>query len=322
MKELFLAIILSSHLVISEGLVLDVKVLEERIKLGEPIYIEWVLRNESKEGIKVAMPAGYWQYYIKVYRESGEEVQRNRVMDEHFSLTGEYEIELLIGGDCKRLLYDLSINYELGTGRYYIYAIYKQSSPLKNARTHRYEEVWSGEIKSNRVELQVEEPQGEEREAYEYFKGHIPLSGERSKEVLEKFPTSTYAGWVVEKYLYKPSETDVEWFYNKLEFKQGVCNSVPTRDGWKQLTGKDYLNWQKGWAEEILKNHPDFAMAENLKLLLAVINYWEGNKEKGKDWLDKLSKESKEYKWGRKFFEYIEQKSKEKEKEIIKKLKN
>jgi hypothetical protein len=55
-------------------------------------------------------------------------------------------------------------------------------------------EAWSGEVKSEEAHIQIVEPSGVDKAAYDYFKGS-PLS--KPQDLLAKFPTSTYAGYAL-----------------------------------------------------------------------------------------------------------------------------
>jgi hypothetical protein len=53
-------------------------------------------------------------------------------------------------------------------------------------------EAWSGEVKSEEAHIQIVEPSGVDKAAYDYFKGS-PLS--KPQDLLAKFPASTYAAY-------------------------------------------------------------------------------------------------------------------------------
>jgi hypothetical protein len=55
-------------------------------------------------------------------------------------------------------------------------------------------EAWSGEVKSEEAHIQIVEPSGVDKAAYDYFKGS-PLS--KPQDLLAKFSASTYAGYAL-----------------------------------------------------------------------------------------------------------------------------
>ena len=88
------------------------------------------------------------------------------------------------------------ITYLAKTEKYFIKAIVSRKGPyyyLENGRKIPFD-AWEGEVCSEVVIIEVKSPEGVDLEAYDYFKGD-PLA--KPDELLNKFPTSTYAAYVL-----------------------------------------------------------------------------------------------------------------------------
>jgi len=131
-------------------------------------------------------------------------------------------------------------------------------------------------------------PEGADKRAYEAF-DHDPLgNSERWGELLRRFPTSTYAAYVVWKnYLRLVLDT---WSIDSLielatEPPWSDSNSVPCElpagcggRHWRSLKGKAFRMWRLRWAESILTNHPDIWFADQVRLRAALDHYMLGDK--------------------------------------------
>ena len=131
-------------------------------------------------------------------------------------------------------------------------------------------------------------PVGVDKEAYEAF-DHNPLgNSERWGELLRRFPTSTYAAYVVWKnYLRFVLDT---WSIESLtqlatEPPWSDSNSVPcelpTGCGgrhWRSLEGEAFRSWRARWGERILKHHPNIWFADQVRFRLALDRYLLGDK--------------------------------------------
>ncbi|MEJ5165678.1 MAG: hypothetical protein WHV67_01470 [Thermoanaerobaculia bacterium] len=311
MLKTFLIILLSVNLIGSDFR-LDLQISNNKPILGEPIYVCISSEYIGKENITIAESAFSLEIFIE--NINGEKIrEKKREVVESIKMPYDKFKEISFGWS-KRKCEEISSKYYIDLGQYYVWGRVLSKGPYKEkiGNTIIGRRAWEGEIETEKELFALLYPEGIDKEAYEYFKrskyGQVPLEGEGAKELLEKFPTSTYAGWVVQRFIYKPTECDIETFYKYFEYKHG--NSVPTKEGWQPMDFERYINWQKEWAEEILRNHPDFAMAEELKLLLAVIYFWQGDEGRANQWLDKLGRESKGYKWGKEFINYLKEKRK------------
>jgi hypothetical protein len=160
------------------------------------------------------------------------------------------------------------------------------------------------------VDFQIVQPIGEDAEIYSLliqnnYIGDI-LEYRDLIHILKKYPTSTYSAWVLFPYLGEIQRRDPEKVKQLLEKNlYPISNSVPDPDSgnWKEMRAKDLARWQIKWSESILMNHPDFAYAKSLKLLIAIDSIVIGEKNKGKNLLLEISKEKDiaESQWAQKF---------------------
>ena len=134
---------------------------------------------------------------------------------------------------------------------------------------------WKGEAEGAPVLIRVEAPSGVDAEAYKALKGD-PLA--HPQDLLAKFPTSTYAAYVV----YEASGAKGLMASDPTYVAQSIAEgsflnpgSVPDdtgqwKDGWQSLTMEGVLKWREKWFGIILKNHPDIWFADELRLKKAV----------------------------------------------------
>jgi|GEM_PF-6532780 len=197
------------------------------------------------------------------------------------------------------------------------------------------ENYFQGYAESDEVKFEILPPQGEDQKVVEAMWADLqkkklasnnidsqyPLAGqcyfmsdtraESANFIISKFPNSIYAAWVVLKSLGSPDSWEpakLRDLFLKGLFPQPTSNSVPYPDwksGWKDFSGEEYARWQMDWAERILRNHPDFAYAKRLKLLLGVYNLQLKQEQRGMKWLEEVAKDnaSHEGQWAQHFIE-------------------
>lgn len=161
-----------------------------------------------------------------------------------------------------------------------------------------------GTFESNIVAIRVKEPTGVDAEALAWAKSidEHPLS----IKVINKFPTSTYAALVVygKINLEGTDPVTVRGLIEKGQFP--AWNSVPdpaSPDGWTSLHGAEFARWQVQQAEQILREHPEFPCAGQLRLVAAVNSLSLGMKQQGMNVLRDLARrpEKTEGAWAKSF---------------------
>ena len=123
-----------------------------------------------------------------------------------------------------------------------------------------------------------------------------PPEGKGTTETaLQKFPTSTYAAYLIYGRLGNFAYADFtdSKFIRSIETQSILSNSCPTEAGWIWMKGEMNAAWWEKWVNLILKNHPDIWFADELKLKLAVNEIALKKYESGELALEKLAKEGK-----------------------------
>jgi hypothetical protein len=174
-------------------------------------------------------------------------------------------------------------------------------NPERNGKTGKIEtndEVWQGSFQSNVVTVVVVEPEGIDEEAYEAF-GRNPLGdSERYGELLRRFPTSTYAAYVVWEYGAKgivsmPVENLVSYAAGGTSL---LGNSVPDASGsWRSYSGEAFLQWRDGWFDLILKDHQQIWFGDELRFVSTLDRYLLGDKDSCAAGLEELAEHGKPY---------------------------
>jgi hypothetical protein len=171
-------------------------------------------------------------------------------------------------------------------------------------------EALDGTFESDWLDIQVTEPTGIDAEALTWARSmeEHPFS----IKVINKFPTSTYAALVIYG---KISLADRDPATLKKLIDQGrfpAWNSVPdpaSPDGWSSLSGAELASWQVQQAERILREHPDFPYAGQLRLVIGVSSLRLGMEDRGLTVLQDLAKhaDKAEGAWAKTFLSLSQQ---------------
>ncbi|MCI0616620.1 hypothetical protein L0244_26885 [bacterium] len=196
----------------------------------------------------------------------------------------------------------------------------KAVADFRNINIHGLEDMFQGTAESNVVEFTMEEPSGDNLEAWKYASQKsqekhpkqkmIETCGALSKpEILKLYPDSIYASWIVWERIDDPLRFDPQTLSQLI--KEGDfpdSNSVPDPDlpdGWQGIrSGKSMAQWQLYWAERILRTHPDFPLPEQLQLAVALNKLVLNDKTGGQAILSELSTHDSDIgKWSKQFIE-------------------
>lgn len=197
-----------------------------------------------------------------------------------------------------------------GPGTYSVRVVAEQHSPLQDSKDRSYT-VWDGVVMSDEVKIEVTRPEGIDKEAYEAF-GHNPLGdSERWGELLRRFPTSTYAAYLVwtrwgrvtagvwksagdrDKFLaWLSGDPDQEYLTWNLPCAEDgrTDGAVTTR-----LGGRKALACRDRWLELVLDHHPDIWFADEVLLRLALDRYRLADKDACAAGLADLAEHGKPY---------------------------
>jgi hypothetical protein len=193
---------------------------------------------------------------------------------------------------------------------------------IKAVADFRYapEDMFQGRAESNVVEFAMEEPSGDDLEAWQYASQKSQAKDPKQKkietcsaltkaEILKLYPDSIYASWIVWEKIDNPLRFDPQTLSQLI--KEGEfpsSNSVQdpeSSDGWRSISsGKAMAEWQLNWLERILRNHPDFPLPEKIQLAVALNKLVLNDKIGGQAILTELSTHDSEIgKWSKQFIE-------------------
>ena len=146
-----------------------------------------------------------------------------------------------------------------------------------HALHYRYPEHLGNNIAESNTQFTIKNPVGSDKEAYDYFKGK-PLS--KPAELLQKFPTSTYAAYAMFGNPGSPrvAMTPEDFLENvhKPKFLNGAFKTDDNRKIIKNEKGENIWltaeDIQRGIIEKgelILRHHPDFVYRDELRFRMA-----------------------------------------------------
>jgi len=181
------------------------------------------------------------------------------------------------------------------------------AQPEKNLKTLALEsndEVWTGSLSSNEVSFEVLQPEGIDKEAYDAFGPTVVADPRHRGELLQRFPTSTYAAYVVwEKYAeglaYVDSKLPIDAVLarNPLGSALAPCDAQGTPEGGSEtrLDSTTYIRCRDNWMDLVLDRHHDIWFADEIRLRLALDRFQLGDKAACASKLEDLSEHAKPY---------------------------
>jgi hypothetical protein len=149
----------------------------------------------------------------------------------------------------------------------------------------------------------VTEPEGVDREVYQAFNRDPLRDSEKQGEILRRFPTSTYAAYIVWKRASRTvarTSTATALQHMTGEFYRGSsvpCDDVKKCDdnGWMWLKADELVAWRDRWFASVLKDHPDIWFADDLRFNLALDHYLLGDKAGCEAALEELAASRRPY---------------------------
>jgi hypothetical protein len=130
--------------------------------------------------------------------------------------------------------------------------------------------------------------------------------GKASADLLQHFPTSTYAAYLIWKDLVRgisSGQNSVGVLLKDLGTSiESQSNSVPCDipewcddNGWMSMQGIVFVRWRAKWFERVLEHHPDIWFADEIRLKLALDEYLLGDKTACQTGLEELADHGRPY---------------------------
>ncbi len=158
--------------------------------------------------------------------------------------------------------------------------------------------------RSSCVSFEIMAPQGIDKQAYEAL-GHDPLGdSERYGELLSRFPTSTYAAYVVwNRYAKGWAQVETERTITGLshpypfrtELAPCDATGAPTGGHETRFGPEGVFRCRTAWMERVLRSHADIWFADEVRLRLALDRYLLGDKDACAAGLEALAAHGRPY---------------------------
>ena len=250
---------------------------QKTVLAGEPICFSAKITNEGPMAAKVVIPHGDvfgpWMYEncckeALVAKGPGGKI-RYAAFQVPPKILKPGEAMAMTAGDSS-YRDDVLALYE--PGHYKVWAELQSTGitagPTVAPDPPRYEYFWKGHATSNICEIEVLAPSGVDAEAYKALKGD-PLA--HPQDLLAKYPSSTYAGYVLvgqgpggslqAASVMTPEVRDLEWHVP-------TAATPAKQDEWRKVARESYETFVKQ-ARAFLCIHPDFAEQALLRRELA-----------------------------------------------------
>ena len=174
-----------------------------------------------------------------------------------------------------------------GVGRYVVEGVVEETASSYPNADGKLLKLWTGSVASPAVTIDVTEPEGIDKEAYDAFGGD-PL-GElgQSWGVLRRFPSSTYAAYFVwDQYAQGAVGVNADSAADSVAqgpiHKNGVvpCDQEGQMSSTNSsiLSGTSFVRCRDNWLRLALDNHPDIWFADEMRLRVALDSCLLGDK--------------------------------------------
>ena len=177
-----------------------------------------------------------------------------------------------------------------GVGKYVVEVVAEETaSSFVNLKGETFS-LWTGSSSSPQITVEVTEPEGIDKEAYEAF-GRNPLGdSERFGELLGRFPTSTYAAYVMWKKTHpgtRPPKIDNNLYAMELGIGSFGPTPLPCVDPASSKCvdvgispgGYEGARRAAAWLDLVLRHNPDIWFADELLYKSAYTAFFLGDKD-------------------------------------------
>ncbi|MCX7830245.1 MAG: hypothetical protein N2445_04205 [Acidobacteria bacterium] len=239
---------------------IEVKGVKERFILGEPCYVKLKIANESDKGLPIGMDSLYDERSVFCLMIEGP---RRRECDfmvrpvaDRLPGCGK-KIE---GGKEEEWEVEIGILGLYSVGKFKIWVEYNPGR-IKGENTIVNCNFYDKAIKSNVAEIEFIKPSGKDLEVFENNHNACNQITLKPEELLQKYPTSTYAGYVLAGNAYENLENYANLTSDEIIDDVLGVRWRPDRETYKEEVKKKYKE-KLGLLEKFIKAHPDFAKAD------------------------------------------------------------
>jgi hypothetical protein len=191
----FLSLALLSNVLWGDEFKVRILSCPKEVIVSAPVAITAEVTNVSGRVITVAYGHGGFTVSLDIRRSDGKPLPPLGKYEEAVKWTDNFQLETIpVGWKQVKILdaaplpvesCEMVVQVVLASHGPYFHYDKGEKLPV---------EAWSGEVKSEEARIQIVEPSGVDKAAYDYFKGS-PLS--KPQDLLAKFPASTYAGYAL-----------------------------------------------------------------------------------------------------------------------------
>ncbi len=269
------------------------------IPFGAANLFALIIENNGLDSVKLATSnvspwmvySGFW----KVHIEGPVDERCKKYISYSVDELGIGEVPCIEIPRKGKREFQLSLVGVGGAGVYKVWVEY-------DGRKVPWDECFHGVIRSPEYTFQIKEPEGVDKEIFDLWQRQNPESPPclfpmnmepniSDKEVLlEKYPTSTYAGWVLinEGYYYIRPEN---WQNIKISayIKESLYKNDRSVESMKEYAGERIEK-----LKEYLKERPDFALSDWMRFEISFWNAYQGNYKQAKEEAESLIKVSKD----------------------------
>ena len=274
----------------------EVEILRYSSKVSRAIPVEVTTQVRNVSGKPITITSFGIQLHI--VRADGKDIETiERAVGERSQVL---RVETLPPDWSKRETERVSGDHEPGT--WLVTAVLSSNAPyaLPPDLTGALEgkKPWKGEIRSETVTIEIEEPSGDDVAAYHAYVEPRQDPKFYYARQLRDHPTSTYAANIVYKECSGLVLSDPQMVLRSIETgsfagKNPVPDPASPR-GWTTLEGEEVVAWREKWFGIVLSNHPDIWFADELRLRLALDQVALGNQGAGTDQLEALARDANE----------------------------
>ena len=262
----------------------------QEVVLGCPIYVGVLVKYLGPAPLVIAKGHGGFEINLGAHREDGKarKCMHPKQLEKAYPIP-YHQFETLQPGWEREVYQDISKLCEDEKGVLLAWASVGAQGPFYEKRENLQREerkAWEGYVPSAEARILIVEPAGVDLEAFNAFKGR-PLG--YKEDLLARYPTSTYAGWLVFGG-YQDIERKTTWMVDTLKAPQNVT---------KRTFDQSQNKWGAVRIDQLssyLAARPDWHYADWMRLEILYWHVYRGEDDLAKAMLQKMEKVNKDNK--------------------------